>query len=281
MSLFDRFRPKWQHSDPVVREAGVRALDDQAILARIALDETVEPVRAAAVEKLTDQRVLGRLACGPEAIAALAMKRLTDKSHIATVALSAERVEVRHLAVDRIDDSVLLHRIATSDTDPWIRTKARNKRMGPDQKRDYIRGELSKLKLAQKKAQDVAETCGSLEDICSVLNGNGPFRINGGVAAPDQEGRAETNAAAHPENDCPHFLAFKGEPTKPITDAANTRVFYEIKVWRTEQDTFAYRAEEKCLQVIPDAARWGRISNGPNGTMPSESPRTPGSGQAS
>lgn len=276
MSLFDRFRPKWQHSDPVVREAGVRSLADQEILGRIAMDETVESVRLAAIEKLTDQRVLARLACGPEPIALAAMNRLVDRSQIATVALSAERAEVRQLAVDRIDDSVLLHRIATSDTDPWIRAKARNKRMGPDQKRDYIRSELSKLRLAQAKARDAAEICGSLDDICSVLSGSGPFHVNGGVAPHEPDSRAEANAATEMESDCAQFLAFKGEPTKPAAEAANTRVFYEIMVWRTEQDIFAYRAEEKRLQVLPDVARWGRVSNGPGGATQSEGRRTSG-----
>jgi len=276
MSLFDRLRPKWRHSDPIVREQGVRALQDQAILARVAMDEHVEAVRLAAIEKLTDQRVLGQLACGPEWIAPAAIKRLTDHAQINTVALSAERADVRHLAVDRIDDSVLLHRIATSDTDPWIRAKARDKRMGPDQKRDFIRGELSKLRLAQNKAKDVAEICGSLEDMCSALTGNGPFRVNGGVAAQELESNRESTSTKHAQEvDCAQFLAFKGEPATRSAETATTHVFYEIMVWRTENDTFACRADEKRRTVVQDAARWSRVSNGPAGSTQSESSRTP------
>lgn len=281
MSLFDRLRPKWQHSDPAVRQDGVRALQDQAILARVAMDEKVEAIRLAAIEKLTDQRVLGQLACGSESIAPAAMKRLTDRAQISTAALSAERADVRHLAVDRIDDSVLLHRIASSDRDPWIRAKARDKRMGPDQKRDFIRGELSKLRLAQSKARDVAEICGSLEDMCSALTGNGPFRVNGGVAAQEFESSPESTTKTHAhEIDCAQFLAFKGEPATRAAEAANTHVFYEIMVWRTEDDTFACRAEEKRRTVVQDAARWSRVSNGSAGSTQSESSRTSAQNQA-
>ncbi len=273
MSFFDRLRPKWQHSDPAIRAQGVRALEDQTILARIAMDEQVEAVRVAAVEKLNDQRVLAMLACGSASIAPVAMKRLTNRAHIHAAALSAERADVRHLAVDRIDDSVLLHRIATSDTDPWIRAKARDKRMGPDQKRDFIRSELSKLRLAQKKAQEAAELCGSLDDICSALTGNGPFRINGGVAAPELES-SPTATTNQQEIHCAQFLALKGEPTRTTTGAADSHIFYEIMVWRTENDTFAYRAEEKRLTVVQDAVRWGRVSNGPTGSTQNEAGRS-------
>lgn len=236
------------------------------------MDERVEAVRLAAVERLTDQRVLAQLAIGSEAIALAAMKRLTNRTHIHTAALSAERADVRLLAVDRIDDSVLLHRIATSDTDPWIRAKARNKRMGPDQKRDFIRSELSKLRLAQKKAQDVAEICGSLEDICSALTGNGPFRVNGGVATREGEAMSESAERANAtKNEFAQFLALKGEPDPKSPEAENTSVFYEIRVWRTENDTFAFRADEKRLTMVQDAARWSRVSNGPTGSPLNES----------
>ncbi len=275
MSLLDRLRPKWQHSNPTVREAGVRALQDQTILARVAMDEHVEAVRLAAIEKLTDQRVLGLLACGPASIAPVAVKRLTDRAQIKAAALSAERADVRHLAVDRIDDSVLLHRISTSDTDPWIRAKAKDKRLGPDQKRDFIRGELSKLRLAQSKAQEVAEICGSLEDMCNALTGNGPFRVNGGVEAQESEANSETTRTHAQESDCAQFLALKGEPGTQATGATNTQVFYEIMVWRTENDTFACRAEEKRRTVVQDAARWSRVSNGRAGATQNESSRTP------
>jgi hypothetical protein len=41
-------------------------------------------------------------------------------------------------------------------------------------------------------------------------------------------------------------------------------VFFEISVWRTDQDTFLCEAEEKRLKVVHDAVEWSRVSNGAN-----------------
>ena len=55
------FRPRWQSSNPDVRQAAVRRLTDQVLLARIARYDSEWSVRAAAVETLTDVGVLEAL----------------------------------------------------------------------------------------------------------------------------------------------------------------------------------------------------------------------------
>src|SRR5688572_9694903 len=167
MSFLDHLRPKWKHPDPVIRERAVRELTDSDLLETIADNDTNEAVRLAAVQALTDQDVLARLARGQTTLAVPAMKRLTDHALIVRVALSADLRAVREMAIDQIDDGLTLHRIATSDTDAGVRLKARLKRLGPDQTRDFIRSELSKLQLAQRKAADAAGFFGTLDDVCS------------------------------------------------------------------------------------------------------------------
>jgi hypothetical protein len=266
MSLLDRLRPKWQHSDPAIREQAVQRLSDQELLARIASDDAAESVRLAAILKLTDQKLLARFACNSDEIAISAAKRLTDPKFITAVALSAPLRDVRIWAVDQIGDNTALHRVSTSDTDPWIRAKARNKRLGPDAKRDFIRSELSKLQLAERTARDVGEVCGSLEDICDRLTGDGPFHINGRIEAghEDPEGDETLQKPTFAQ-----FLASKQEEQSGgVAPKSRETVFYEIHVWRVEQDTFEYRKEEKRLAVTHDSARWSRVSNG----EPTQSP---------
>ena len=145
--------------------------------------------------------------------------------------------------------------------------------MGPDQTRDFIRGELSKLRLAQSTAADVAGFCGTLDAVCSALIGDARFRINGGV--DENEPRVATirelsatppAAATSPalQEARARFLAFKRGVTGEPEQGSTSNVFFEINVWRTDQDTFLCHAEEKRLKVVQDAVEWSRVSNGPD-----------------
>ena len=60
MSLLDRFRPKWQHSDTDVRAAAVRKLgkEDFDLLSAVAQSDEDPRVRRIAVKKLDDPRLL-------------------------------------------------------------------------------------------------------------------------------------------------------------------------------------------------------------------------------
>lgn len=253
----------------------MRELTDQDALESVAEGDPIESIRLAAVGALTDQEALARIARGKSALAVSAMDRLTDKGVIARVAFSAELRAVREMAVDRIDDSVTLHRIATSDIEASVRLKARSKRLGPDQTRDFIRSQLSKLQLAQKKADEIAGVCGTLDDVCTSLLGDGRFRINGGVdqnepriatirelETPPGATEAALREATSQDTGRAQFLAFKRAASGDPVEGSTSNAFYEINVWRTDQDTFLFHAEEKRLKVVQDAARWGRVSNG-------------------
>ncbi|WP_414662369.1 HEAT repeat domain-containing protein [Horticoccus sp. 23ND18S-11] len=272
MSFFDRFRAKWKSPDPAVREAAVASLDDHDMLQTLAESDPHEGVRRAAVQAMTDQETLARIARKDGPLAVAAMKRLSDPSLVKSIALTAESRAVRELAIEKIDDGVTLHRIATSDTDSALRLKAKLKRMGPDQTRDYIRSELSKLQLANRKADEAAAFCGTLDDVCLALIGDSRFRINGGVE-PEIPGLATVrDLQSSPGGDAPNgstgtgqraqFLAFKRGPSGDPVDGSTSNVFFEINVWRTDQNTFVCRAEEKRLKITADAAEWSRISNG-------------------
>ena len=56
MGFLDFFFPKWKHYNPEVRQQAVVTLDDQSVLADIAISDEVPQVRLAAVEKLEDPR---------------------------------------------------------------------------------------------------------------------------------------------------------------------------------------------------------------------------------
>lgn len=267
MSFFDRFRSKWKSADPEVRRAAVAGLKDQDALELLAETDPEESVRRAAIERLTDQEALARIAMKDTPWAVAAMERLSEPALVRSVALTAERRDVRELAIERIDDGMTLHRISTSDTDAGLRLKARLKRLGPDQTRDYLRHELSKLQLAQQKSAETAEFCGTLDDVCSALIADRRFRINGGVE-PEIAGLATVREIGQPDAPAAapraQFLAFKNDSSGVPVDSSTSTVFFEINVWRTAQNTYVARAEEKRLTITADAVGWSRISNGSN-----------------
>lgn len=271
MSFLDHFRAKWKNPDPAVREKAVSTLRDQSTLETIAESDPSESVRLAAVRALTDQDALARIARGATPLSVPAMERLTDQKLIAWVAESSETRTVREMAVDRIDDGVTLHRIATSDVDARVRLKARSKRSGPDQTRDFIRSELSKLIFAHRSLEEIAFS-GTLDDICNALISDTRFRINGwldqdlpGLATvrelePKPAPKIEPAPAAL-VSESARFLAFKRGITGESEEAAKSSAFYEVRVWRLEQDRFVCRVEEQRLKMVPDAAQWSRVSN--------------------
>lgn len=272
MSLFDRLRPKWNHSDPAVREQAVRELDDQAVLEKIAHEDSCEAVRLAAVERLKVQDVLGSIARGSTALAVPAMKRLTDRSEVVRTANIAEQSIVREMAVERIDDGATLHRIAASDPDARVRLKARTRSPFPDPTRDFIRRRLSKLRPAPRPPDVPAEFSGKLEEVCAALIGDTRFKINGGIehhdpaaATPHDQTKAPFGSSADDSVAAPElstqFLAFKrGERGEPARTGVGA--FFQIRVWRTDRDVYEYCAFEKRVDVSPDTAKWSQISSG-------------------
>lgn len=274
MSFFDRFRSKWKHPDPAIRQAAIAGLRDQAILEKIALEDPVEAVRAAAVRALTDQTALARIAAGSSAEALTALRQLQDRKLIAKVAQSAASHAVRELAVERIDDGITLHRISTSDTDPRVRLKARSRSSGPDPVRDFIRLELAKLEAgADGDATDVTFR-GTLDEVAANLIGDARFQINGWldheIPGLAQVGALEGNEPSRPRESiqssgpaprCARFLAFKRMASGEPEEAASSHVYFEIRVWRTGPAHYASFVEERSLKLVADAVEWSRVTS--------------------
>jgi hypothetical protein len=276
MSLFDWIQPKWKHRDAAIREQAVLGLKHQDVLETIVINDPSEQVRLAAITRITDQRMLARLACRSDSVALAAMKRLTDRPLIADVGLRSDSRAVRELAVDILDDRdrVVLHRIANSDTNPHVRLKARRKHVGRDATRDVIQGELAKLQLARPKLGKAPELCGTLDEVCRALVTDSRFCITGSLETnlPGQATIRELDPreAAAPVADADvksaapaaRFLALKRTESPGPADEATTRAFFEIEVWRTEENTFHGYAEEKHLHMVINPTMWSSVSNG-------------------
>lgn len=82
MAIKDLFRPRWRHSRSGVRAEAVRALDDQVLLAGIAVEDPSDDVRLEAVRKLQDQRRLAEVVVRERThwVLAAALDRLTDQA---------------------------------------------------------------------------------------------------------------------------------------------------------------------------------------------------------
>lgn len=260
MSLLDRLRPKWKHSDPVVREAAVRRLSDQRLLAQIATDDAHERVRLSAVQTLADQTALRRIACSRSTLASRALDRLTDPAQIVIVGETAALRDVREVAVDRIQDGVTLDRIAGRDPDARIRARARSRSSGVDQARNFIREVLLKLQVSTHREAGTMEFSGTLEEMCGALLRDPRFYINGGGIA--ENGATANNAAAPAAGTVAQFLAQQRTAAERTAAAEAAMRFFQILVWRLADDVFGGRVEEKRREVMRDAAAWSRVARG-------------------
>ena len=254
MSLFDQLRPKWRHSDPAVRLEAVGRLDDQSALESIAEHDPDDKVRVAAIQALTNQSVIARLA------------------------VSAESALVRECAVGRTEDRALLLRMASSDPNAVVRAHARARCAGATSAGCHLREILSKLQVAERSAERVAEFCGTLDEVCSSLSHDPRFFINGDVTSDEEDSGAarlrDTTQAPwvtpvlHSNLMVARFVAQPRQPTgNGSSDFGPTR-FFHVKVWCTADNRFDLQAEEKQFCAINDASAWSRASGGGPETYP-------------
>ena len=285
MSFFDRFRAKWKHPDPTVREAAVSEISDQAVLERLAEHDPADGVRTAALQALTDQNALARIALGTSSMAVAAARRLRDRKLTMKVAQTAVSGPAREIAVERLDDGVALHRIFTSDTDARVRLKARTRLSGPDPVRDFIRTELSKLHPVPTDETTAANFRGTLEEVSSNLIGDPRFRINGwldheipGLAAVRRLSAEEnSDPSLSPAEAMPQparFLAFKRDGSGEPEEASSSHVYFEITVRRIDAVAFQSSVEEKSMKLVADAAEWSRVSNSSRQDVPASTALT-------
>lgn len=100
-------------TNPVTRLKAVQRINDQTILARVALKDEYWRVRQVAVKKVEDQIVVAKVALEDSvwAVRATATVNLTDQKVLARVALEDTDLEVREAAVKRLTDQTILARV--------------------------------------------------------------------------------------------------------------------------------------------------------------------------
>jgi hypothetical protein len=131
---------------PELRQAAVRNLTDEALLAKIAVEDENSVVRHTAVkmlpaghhlsraslaterevERYTDQVLLAEIAktAEPMAVRRAAVRRLNNRALLAKIATGDEEQLVRLVAIEKLNDQTLLARIAVGDRDLGVRRDA-------------------------------------------------------------------------------------------------------------------------------------------------------------
>lgn len=103
----------------MVRQAAVRNLTDQALLAKIAVEDKEADARQVAVEKLTDQALLAKIAAedtGPF-VRQAAFAKLTDQALLAKIAIEGSDLFVRQAAFERLTDQAALAKVIIESPD--------------------------------------------------------------------------------------------------------------------------------------------------------------------
>src|SRR5438045_2508786 len=105
MGFMDFFKPHWKHSDPAVRAAAIRSLeeDQQEVLLSLALEDADVANRIAAARRLKDPDLLKRLRdrSPDRGIKDIAQKQLVDRLAVdaKAEARSADSVEKARAAL--------------------------------------------------------------------------------------------------------------------------------------------------------------------------------------
>jgi hypothetical protein len=285
MSLFDRIKPRWQNSDARVRREAVAGLTNQAQLRQLAETDPDGEVRAAAYGRIKDGPELLALAKGGSEWSEKAVAGLAAAAHLIDVARHAANARARAAAVSRIEDPAVLLAIASLDEDPFVRRCARRHQPRSDGLRARLKDALAKLRIAEGMAGEVAEFCGSLDDVCSSIVADGRFTVHGlpaESAATGEEHRSPAGStsvcfegALAPRHQLVELLA--GQSDRAAGPERGLKpVHYRIKVWRAGENAFAWNLEERHVALSKDAETWSRSSNGANTTAPGRcEPTTP------
>jgi len=126
MALFNFFKPKWQHSDPNVRQQAVvtsRNIDIPT-LTRLAASDPAPEVRQAALSRLDDWHLLVEVARpGIEPSALVQLTERIDHLQLAEL-LAAQGVAAKMNALANITKESLLARVAEEEPEPELRLAA-------------------------------------------------------------------------------------------------------------------------------------------------------------
>lgn len=114
---------------PDVRVLAVEKLDDVAVLAEVAVKDSVAKVSLTAMEKITDQGVLQKVAETHEKKDAriAAIEKISEAAFLQKVALEDEEYLVRLKAVNKISDQYFLFNAGLNDKNVNVRAAAINR----------------------------------------------------------------------------------------------------------------------------------------------------------
>ena len=105
----------------------VKNLTDQALLAKLALEDKELAVRLMAVERLVDEHVLSKLRIDnwmEKDVRGPAVGRLDEQAVFAKVATEDKYWGVRRAAVERLDNQAVLGKVAAEDEELDVRLTA-------------------------------------------------------------------------------------------------------------------------------------------------------------
>ena len=129
MGLGDLFKPKWKHSDDLIRRKAVEKINDQELIKKIAQTDEHEWVRSEAVRKLLDQKLIAEIAKNDKhwEPRQAAVQMLSEQKLLIEIARTDKEPSVRNSAVEKITDHNVLVMIAKSDEDSSVRKNATEK----------------------------------------------------------------------------------------------------------------------------------------------------------
>jgi hypothetical protein len=111
--------------------AAVAKLTDQGLLAKVAVEGHDDRVRISAVQKLSDQALLAKVAKEASdpyvrrvALSGVAVAGLSDQGFLAKMAIEDSDGGVRLVAVQKLSDQALLARVTRDASDPRVRSVA-------------------------------------------------------------------------------------------------------------------------------------------------------------
>lgn len=124
MGFLQIFKPAYKSKDPEVRLKAIEKIDDENLLARLAMDDPSPRVRSAAVRKVGNQDLLQEIALDGKEIDAriAAVERIDDQEMLAEIIKIRKNYQLTGACFTRITDRKILEKIAH---DPGYNMSAR------------------------------------------------------------------------------------------------------------------------------------------------------------
>lgn len=262
MSVFGFLRPKYKHPDPAVRAAAVAKLNEEPILAEIALTDECVDVARAALQRVTAEDLRADVARSSSPLNIAALEGISDPALLAAIAQHAQSATVRAQATARVVDTRILHKVAAHDADPAVRLQARSRLGDANRMHQYLRTLLSRLPTGSAPPPEGSNANGGLDEVCAAVMHDARFQIDAVLAEPAAAGSQPAGAGAGTASSGGLVELLAHSRVGESAESTGQVTHFQIRICRRGENDFQWWMTERRAAMTHDVESWASSSRG-------------------